>query len=279
MASFFVSELPRYTSQGISFEEHDRRQKAQQDAILAMENEIETMLQSAFETRTLLKKVFYFLSTSYFCQTVKGDIYPAELAIVQFSLNDGIMDSLHIYINPGKLPSGYFFEAQQLSDNTHKLKVPPNARGMSDYREICNKIQDFVKDEKILFTNHNEANETRLTFSKICGEAGAEEFKIYLLENLLAKFKRFVFMYAGIDLAQVKSWADNKLIARHMIDKDPEAYSLGLGCKVSFETLSKLFLYQISIFVLFFFQQFHDDEDRQFHCGESYYVMSIENFE
>lgn len=207
-----------------------------------MENEIESMLQTAFDTRTLLKKVFYFLSSSYFCQTVKGDIYPAELAIVKFSLNDGIMDSLHIYINPGKLPSGYFFEAQQLSDNTHKLKVPPNAKGTSDYREICNKIQEFIKDEKILFTNHNEANETRLTSSKICREAGAEEFKIYLLENLLAKFKRFIYLYAGV--AEV-SWADNKLIARHMIDKDPEAYSLGLGCKVSFEIRSKLFSNQI----------------------------------
>lgn len=238
----------KYTSQGISFEELDRQKMLKEKAIKEMEQTISSMVQTAYVDKTLLEKEFYFISSVFFCQTIHGDIFPAELGLVKFSLNEGIVDSVHMYINPGKLPLGFSCEAQEVSENTHKLKIPPNARGLRNYRDIQNHILNFLNAGDsvglpVVFTNSNEIKTTVMVLNKIWKECENSDFlKIYGLENLLCRLKEYTLMMAGADMDKVQPVIYSKIIAKDIIDRDPYAYSIGLGCK------------------------FHDDEDRSFHC-------------
>jgi len=44
---------------------------------------------------------FYFVSFEYLCETEEGDFLPAEVGLIEWSLNQGISKTLHRFINPG----------------------------------------------------------------------------------------------------------------------------------------------------------------------------------
>ena len=53
--------------------------------------EIKNLVLDALDLGELDKKVFYFISTNSFVNSVKN-VFPAELAIAKFSLKEGIFD-------------------------------------------------------------------------------------------------------------------------------------------------------------------------------------------
>jgi len=77
----------------------------------------------------LKEQFFYFFSTSYFAQTIHGDIFPAEIALAKFNLKDGVCKTLNMLVNPGKLPLGKAADAMDLAKATHKRDLPPNIEG------------------------------------------------------------------------------------------------------------------------------------------------------
>lgn len=181
--------------------------------------------------------MFYFLSTNYFCQTIHGEIFPAEIGISKYSLREGIIDSTHMFINPGKLPLGTSNDAQEHSQKTHRLPIPPSAKGSTSYYEVFSKILDFVHDGTshdfpVFFTNSDELKETKMIVDKIAKET--EEFsldiKVYPIENLFYPMKK--------QTVQIKNEANGTndkpfpsiFIAKDMIDRDKYRYSLNLGC-------------------------------------------------
>lgn len=49
-------------------------------------------------------EAYYFVAGNYFChkQCESGTIYfPAEIAIIKFTFEDGVVQKFHTYINPG----------------------------------------------------------------------------------------------------------------------------------------------------------------------------------
>jgi protein maelstrom len=99
---------------------------------------------SHFIPAELKNLTFCFFSTSFFTQTLNGDIYPAEIAMSKFNLQEGVFDSFHMFVNPGSLPLGMAAEALYHSNITHKRKLPPNIEGETDYQVILDKIMNFL---------------------------------------------------------------------------------------------------------------------------------------
>lgn len=131
--------------------------------------------------------------------------YPAELAIIKFSLKEGIINDIHICVNPGKLPKGAAYPAQLKSENIHKYPLPetPECRGETDYIEILEKIVKFLLPfEKlpIFFTERRSTNDNeqieiaQKVFDKIM--QGAQEdnlignVKIYPIDVLFYHLQR-----------------------------------------------------------------------------------------
>lgn len=190
-----------------------------------MESTIENTLKTAYIDKKILEEVFYFVCTSFFCQTtIEGEIFPAEIALVKFSLRLGIIDSLQIFINPGQLPLGYSNDAMLKSESSHKIPVPPSSlcEAEANYYEIrkhvLNFINDGTSDVPALYCNHKEIKTTKMIFEKIWRESECHiRLKIFELDQLLCRLKKFTSMWAGFDKNQ--SAVTNLLIARDMIDK------------------------------------------------------------
>lgn len=87
---------------------------------------------------------FYFFSTSYFAQSLTGEIFPAEIAMSKFNLVEGVFDSIHMFVNPGALPLGMASDATNHAQASHKRDLPPNTEGVTDYKVIFDKIMDFL---------------------------------------------------------------------------------------------------------------------------------------
>lgn len=141
-------------------------------------------------------KVFFFVKTSSFHYSIKG-IFPAELAIAKFSLQQGIFEEIQIRINPGELPMGSLNWAQSVSEKTHRFPLPPNCPGEADYMSILAKMIRFMDPfDKlpILYTEGNHEysprplDETRRAIEKIFYESQEDDvlrcLKVYPIEEL-----------------------------------------------------------------------------------------------
>lgn len=115
--------MKRFTTFGVSFDEIDRKEADRQKEVRTINVTIEEMLQTAelkdskwialsnltnltFRFSELMEMTVYMLSASYFVKTVTGGVFPAEIAMSKFNLVQGVHDTLHILVNPGKLPFG-----------------------------------------------------------------------------------------------------------------------------------------------------------------------------
>lgn len=140
--------------------------------------------------------MFYFINTSSFFSD-NEDVYPAELALAKFSLKEGIMDEIQILINPGDLPMGSRNVAQDNSKKGHRLPLPPDCPGETDYMKILEKIVKFLHPfdkMPILFTEGNVLQnprsliETKHVVEKIFYEAQEDSMmsyvKIYAIDEL-----------------------------------------------------------------------------------------------
>lgn len=50
----------------------------------------------------LLTKEFHIIHINYYCETDTRHFIPAEIAIAKFSLGEGVIDTLHKFVSPGK---------------------------------------------------------------------------------------------------------------------------------------------------------------------------------
>lgn len=142
--------------------------------------------------------------------------------MLKFSLEDGVIDTLHMMVNPGKLPLGMAAEANLRATNLHRREIPPHCDGETDYSVILNKMLEFMdvdlksnKRAKFppLFVEPGRKNEAykaaRLTLDKITSEAGERnlEFRLFQTEYLLEKLhkrcnERFVAGPLSLYMAQ-----------------------------------------------------------------------------
>jgi hypothetical protein len=208
-----------------------------------MEDKIEETLRDAYLNDTLVDLQFNFFSTTDFCQTFTGDIYPAELAMAKFSLRCGVIDSLHMLINPGHLPLGFRRVAYKKSSSEHKLKCPPNACGESDYSTIYRKITDFLANGgstnfPFVFTHRDFLKTARLTIKKILEETGTmDDIQVYPIEEFFGPLKKYT-MKMKIS-GEENSFLADKMIIRDVLDRDPHCYHMGIGCEVRLVSLIK----------------------------------------
>ncbi|XP_070500859.1 protein maelstrom homolog [Chironomus tepperi] len=177
-------------------EEEDKKQR------------IEDLVYTASDLGELDDMIFYFVNISTFFED-SNDIYPAELAMSKYSLRKGIIDTLHIKINPGELPLGSTFPAQEKANQTHKYLLPTDNEdsdydfGESSYILILMKIIDFIdpiEDAPIenlpLFftegssvTDNNILKNIQKAFVRIFEKAGeydiASDLKLYSVVDLI----------------------------------------------------------------------------------------------
>ncbi|KAJ8681340.1 hypothetical protein QAD02_017127 [Eretmocerus hayati] len=228
------------TGVGESITELQKHQMKLQEFKDNMNEYISGLIRTAKESspEALQNLRFYVIHVNYFYHriledTIDPEYYPAEIAIVEFSLEKGVTRVYNQLINE-PIKVGFSCDAKSHSSSTHA--IPLNATfGKSDYREILNDICQFIKPGSkngkypplyTLFSQESIYQPAKSVLSRLCMADGRLEdyLLLYSFEDL------FTYLHnAMIDITgQTKI---EPLVAALEIKKDKFAYQLGLECE------------------------------------------------
>ncbi|XP_053692010.1 protein maelstrom homolog [Sabethes cyaneus] len=225
----------RYTSQGIAFSQVETEAQKQREHQQKIQQLIMTMIHSAVKSNKLEELEVFMISCNYFCATSTNDYIPAELAMVKYSLADGIKDRIHILINPQELPLGLAHDAELHTAETHQLPLPPDAVGETDFEEILKAIFKFTgtsftkKQLPRLFTYNKDLAMVTNILVGILEATGVDnlEPQICPLVDYFYYLKQATESY-GLDICTFPSVH----MAKALLEKDVYAYTIGIGCEV-----------------------------------------------
>lgn len=139
--------------------------------------------------RQVLDEKFYF--PSFVCLLEEPEYQPLEIAVVEYSLRNGIERTFHKHINPGPIPQGYRFIAQQKSNLTHEIPVEGIALPEDTYPRIYDELINFLSGNsgKIppLFVRISECDKTDMCLKWLAKKAGRtyQLKRVYELESLI----------------------------------------------------------------------------------------------
>eukprot|EP00800_Vazella_pourtalesii_P004549 TRINITY_DN1523_c0_g1_i2.p1 TRINITY_DN1523_c0_g1~~TRINITY_DN1523_c0_g1_i2.p1 ORF type:complete len:765 (+),score=147.47 TRINITY_DN1523_c0_g1_i2:161-2296(+) len=169
---------------------------------------------------------FYFIDFQFICHVEKGNYFPCEIAVIEYSIDSGIVRSWHKFIDPGKIPTGYRWEAQNRSEQTHKVPIEKFELAENNYQLILDELQQFINPRREsefppIFTRKDEAEmvESCCRWLAERTEAHHDLFKVYVLEYLL------------IDLSShISDIAPSTHEAKDMLSSSAFDYEPGVNC-------------------------------------------------
>lgn len=223
----------KYTSQGIKFsaiEQHHKERNKKQDTI---KKSIAEMIETAVCTNNLEKMKVFFLSFNYFCKTTTDVYVPAEMAVLKYNLEMGVLDRMHEFVDPGNLPLGLAYEANLFSEETHQLPIPPNAMGEKDFSVLLDKLLNFIDYEKkdrkalIFLTENKEVAIVESILNQFMDEADLDyNFLVCPLGEFFYQLKRATENY-GLDIRTFPA----KTVADILLKKDNYEYTSSIACE------------------------------------------------
>lgn len=171
----------------------EKAARAQREQTDDMEQNIAEMVDVYRVGQALHQATFFIVSTNFFVHTDNDYYVPAELSILQFTFNDGILREFHETIK-ACIPQSYGATARKHSQETHNLLQDPDNNHGVTHEEMAENIRKFLLDGwdkgMPLYTLHQEMEQTRQILETITGE----EYNMYSLDML------FQFIYSSLVL-------------------------------------------------------------------------------
>ncbi|XP_065072585.1 protein maelstrom homolog [Ochlerotatus camptorhynchus] len=213
----------------LSMVEIKQRKRTKQQKTI--DKAISEMIQRGMRKNVLEKLEMFFISVNHFCKTHTSDYVPAEMAIIRYSLENGILGKFHELINPAKLPLGLTYEASEYSEETHALPIPPNALGETDFGAVLQKVLAFTgynKPHKLfpLLTDAKEVAVVESVLTQLNKESKTNyQFLVISLGEFFYHLKRGTEKY-GLDICIFP----DKTIAEILLKNDVYEYTSGIAC-------------------------------------------------
>lgn len=64
----------------------------------------------------ITEELFYFVDVQTLCKTPDDKYLPVEIAVIEYSLKDGITKVYHEFLKPGDIPTGLRYECMSHSE-------------------------------------------------------------------------------------------------------------------------------------------------------------------
>ncbi|XP_043515035.1 protein maelstrom homolog [Frieseomelitta varia] len=187
------------TTTGESLALLELQEKKEQEFHQNMLRYIESVVSLGVLHNNLPKLKFIFIHTNWFCKKNIGinkyEFFPAEFAVAEFSIENGIEDIYHELLKP-KIPLGWRRDAIEISQQTHQ--IPINLEdGENDFSLMYDKFTKFLDARKTgnkyppLFTLKDlyPAVES-LLMKMIDDDRGClEDYLIYSIEALFTELR------------------------------------------------------------------------------------------
>ncbi|XP_028143294.1 protein maelstrom homolog [Diabrotica virgifera virgifera] len=223
----------RYTWDGQCVEDIERRNKAEDNKIAKMKDDIDCTLKFAKENCRLRDEMFFIIHINTFCYHASGDrYYPAEIAISCFSLEDGVLPQnvFHKIIKPGRLPLGYASDAKKQSEDSHQLPIPLTGDDDDNVEEVYTEMKEFIlsktgdtKKFPPLYAKKDIVKMLQHVLDTWCADFDEPPlFKVYYLQYMFQVLKNSV---ANDNVWPLYSMAETEL------DKDLYSHTVGICCE------------------------------------------------
>ncbi|XP_054264582.1 protein maelstrom homolog [Macrosteles quadrilineatus] len=113
----------KYTNLHNSFDYLQKTQQELEEQKRQINENIEKTVRSICSTRKVPTFKFYFIHINYFCIS-DGQVYhPAEIAVSEFCLAEGVTNIYHTIIGQKQIPMGYRLDAMTRSDEVHHIPL------------------------------------------------------------------------------------------------------------------------------------------------------------
>ncbi|XP_039961078.1 protein maelstrom 1 [Bactrocera tryoni] len=223
---------PKLTCTGKAIEEVERERKDAEDRERSMKRTIDNTVRNSVKNCQLKTQPYYFLMVNYFTRSLGSGCYvPAEISVAKYSLQEGVCRTYHSFINPGSEMYGLQYEAQHHSENTHKLPLPPNAKGERDLGLVYNNILDFIRDPETgeyppIYTHRDSIPVVKSVLEFLKSDVSARDvvFDTYSIQYLLYILKDTVMQLNGSD-KQISSYITDADFERDFFE-----YQTGIAC-------------------------------------------------
>lgn len=242
------------TSHGVEYSEIEKEQKAAAMEEKLMKEDVKHLIKNAILAQNLAKKNFFLLHINYFCESkdTNGELRydAAELAILEFSLQNGIGRGMHTLMYLPELPYGYYFEAKRHSSDTHDLPLPPDTEGKTTIRDAIIEAIKFVNcnDEDVcspIFTIDNHIPVVRSVIKEVLSSRTVGpliDVRVHSLSELLFHLKNATYDQGISDISPPFA---SVFLAETYLNRGTFDYSEGLAC------------------------EYHEAKDRVSHCSQT----------
>uniref|UniRef100_A0A1E1XGI7 Protein maelstrom n=1 Tax=Amblyomma aureolatum TaxID=187763 RepID=A0A1E1XGI7_9ACAR len=133
----------KFTSDGrciaLVLKEEDERVQLQRDMVTSIQQHVDDM----GPLERVKKWPLYIVSTNILCEA-NGIHYPLEIAVIEYSIEQGFIRAFHRFINPGKIPLGFASAAKDHSENTHGIPITGFEEGITDYKQFVQDLFAFL---------------------------------------------------------------------------------------------------------------------------------------
>lgn len=246
----------RYTSTEIPVSQIEARAQEANTKQDKQNKIIEQSISYLHELNNLDVESFYTIHVNWQCVVTQTDrfdemnkvktFYPAQLAIAEFNIKNGLVRRFNKFINP-VLPKGYASEARDRKERVHRIPLE-NEIGESDLSVVYGELKHFLTHGQPngsippLYTRgDNVMNNTSIegvcsvlktlyyhvhsgasyAEAALAGDDWEKEFKVYPINKLVYELGRIYQPTKMVDIT----------IADYILEKDPYMYQAGIATK------------------------------------------------
>lgn len=233
-----------YDTMGRSLADVQREAVRQRKIILDMEMEIERTVRGMGENVT--RSSFFVAQFNYLCRTDRDFFPPCEAAVVEFSLERGVMRTWHEFLSPlDSVPEGYKYRCLKHARVTHNL-TSEFEYYETDYRVVMESLIQFLggtNEGKLpplyVVADHMDAAECITEF--IIEQSNARvPLRVFSLPKLMMELHNLPLENVSPDEAY-----PSEFVAQTLLEEDKYWYHAGLGC------------------------QFHESLENSSHCSQA----------
>jgi len=108
--------------------------------------------QMAAKSKEQIETEVFTMVSFQFAVVDRGEYYPCELGVVQFSLTGGVKDAYHTFISPKPLPPGSYAEAKHHAEETHQIPFLAEFPYWNENLQlIAEKLRSMIGDSDRVF--------------------------------------------------------------------------------------------------------------------------------
>lgn len=136
-----------FDSTGRSLVEIEKEKRFAMEKRNHMLQYIDSLVNHCVQNGTIGQQTFFFIHMNMICEIDNVRFLPGEVALCEFSIENGVTRIFESFVKPWDVPLGYGYTIRKIAETTHRIDLdsaPMNQPLASDYDRIFKAMSDFL---------------------------------------------------------------------------------------------------------------------------------------